>query len=180
MTHISVGIRRKRKGFTLFELIAVLVLSGLIGGFSTLFLSTGVKSFIFAKTNAETSLKTAIALQRIDLEWRNMESMASAQTTATQIEYTSDLYRNTRRLTYDVATQRLVLSVWDGSGSLLIDQAPLLDNVIAFTVTVNRQDLDRTSNTPEEVLWISYSIDLSVNGSSLNFSKQIRPRSIFR
>lgn len=180
MMTLSQRKRGKRTGFTLIELISVLVLTGIIGGFSSLFLTTGVQSFIFAKNNADSSLKIAVALQRIDLEFRNMSAINTAQTNATQIGYTSNVFSNNRQLIYNAATSMLLLTVQDNGGNTIINQAPLLDNVTNFQITVQRQDLDRTTNTPEEVVSVSYSINQLVNGVTLNFTKQIRPRTIFR
>ena len=59
---------KHEKGFTLVELVVTLVLVGIIGTFTTLFMYTGLNGYLRAKDTSEETLKAQIALDRISLE----------------------------------------------------------------------------------------------------------------
>ena len=54
------------------ELIVTLVLVGIIGTFTTLFMYTGLNGYLKAKDTSEGALKAQIALDRISLELRDI------------------------------------------------------------------------------------------------------------
>ena len=58
----------RQKGFTLIEMIVVLVLVGILASGAGLGIVTMVQGYLFSKDNAEISEKTQIALSRINRE----------------------------------------------------------------------------------------------------------------
>ena len=67
---------RPQKGFTLVELIVTLVLVGIIGTFTTLFMYTGLNGYLRAKDTSEGALKAQIALDRISLELKDINDIS--------------------------------------------------------------------------------------------------------
>jgi MSHA biogenesis protein MshO len=57
--------QRRERGFTLVEVIIVLVVTGILSGIVALFIQTPVKNYIRAKTNADLSDAADTALRRI-------------------------------------------------------------------------------------------------------------------
>jgi prepilin-type N-terminal cleavage/methylation domain-containing protein len=81
---------RAQKGFTLVELIVTLVLVGIIGTFTTLFMYTGLNGYLRAKDTSEGALKAQIALDRISLELRDIDKIdLVTYSDDTRIDYTS-------------------------------------------------------------------------------------------
>jgi len=116
------------KGFTLVELIVTLVLVGIIGTFTTLFMYTGLNGYLRAKDTSEGALKAQIALDRISLELRDINSISDFNAN-TNVDYTSVTLPVARRIRYDAGNGEILLSV-AGAENLL------LDDVQTFSMTV--------------------------------------------
>ena len=116
----------------MIELVATLVLIGMIGAFAGLFLYTGIKGFIASKRNSEMALAAQIALDRISTELRSISSLPS-NPSSTSITYLSKDKNlpGTRRLSY--GSETIYLSV-NGVAN------PILDNVAAFNLNWNHPE----------------------------------------
>jgi len=68
----------KQLGFTLLEGIVALILVGIITVFAGMFISTGVKGYVFAKENAVLVQKAQLAMARISRELLEMSEVVSA------------------------------------------------------------------------------------------------------
>ena len=62
---------RRRHGFTLIELIASIVMAGIIAVFGGFFLTSGMKGELAARQAATNGQKAEMALERIALELRD-------------------------------------------------------------------------------------------------------------
>lgn len=140
------------------EIIAVIVLMGIIGVFSSMFLNSGVKSFLFSRTNSETALKTSIALNRIGMELKEIE--IDGFQANDHIDY-----KNTRDTTSLSGSRTLSIASGDAI-ILFVDRIPytLLDNISSPTL----------SRTGDGSIEISFNVD--INGVSKPFSTKIYPR----
>jgi type II secretory pathway pseudopilin PulG len=131
---------RTHSGFILIELVVTLVLIGVIGAFTSLFLYTGVTGFITSKKISETALKTQIAMDRIGIELRNMVQDTTIPVpvfASNSIRYKTDKTEmpGTREISFDSNSNRLSLRV-NGTSYLL------LDGVQSFTVATDAADMD--------------------------------------
>jgi prepilin-type N-terminal cleavage/methylation domain-containing protein len=61
---------RSQKGFTLVELIVTLVLVGIIGTFTTLFMYTGLNGYLRAKDTSEGALKETLTILLLSIRIR--------------------------------------------------------------------------------------------------------------
>jgi len=86
MTLASTEPRGWQSGFTLIEIIASLVLLGLLGVFFSFGLTTAMKGYVFTRENAETTQKGQIALLRLTKELSVVSAVSSG--TATSMSYT--------------------------------------------------------------------------------------------
>jgi prepilin-type N-terminal cleavage/methylation domain-containing protein len=78
---IIVKINRE-KGFTLIEVIVVLILLGIMGAILATGISTAVNGFLFTRDSAIKSQKAQLALARISRELLSMTSINSASSTS--------------------------------------------------------------------------------------------------
>jgi prepilin-type N-terminal cleavage/methylation domain-containing protein len=120
----------KENGFTLIEIIASLVILGLLGGtISVLILGRVVDAFYLTKTNVETAQKGQIALNRLTKEFTNITKVNSSG--AASINFNSLSY-----VDGTLQTDRNVSWVGDtlliGNGD---DLDILVDNVSSFVLT---------------------------------------------
>jgi prepilin-type N-terminal cleavage/methylation domain-containing protein len=159
----------QEKGFTLVELIVTLVLVGIIGTFTTLFMYTGLNGYLRAKDTAEGALKAQIALDRISLELRDVVEIG-AFTNNAQIDYTYmtlDEDRKDRKIIYSNG----VISL-DVNGSA----NELLDAVSNFTMILTAANLNNSAGGKEEVQAID--VSFTVGEIRRPFNARIFPRNM--
>jgi prepilin-type N-terminal cleavage/methylation domain-containing protein len=162
---------RNSEGFTLFEMVAVLVLVAIIGVFVSLFLFTGVNGFLTSKGASETALKAQIALDRIGAELRHIDRLTGTPAQDSQIEYRSrsrDL-PGTRRISYHSTEGEIRLTV---NGTTHV----LLDNVKAFQLRWTVRDLDASADGQNEIDEIK--VAFTTQEIETEFSVEIYPRSL--
>ena len=158
----------QEKGFTLVELIVTLVLVGIIGTFTTLFMYTGLNGYLRAKDTAEGALKAQIALDRLSLELRDISEI-EAFTANSTIDYFSTTLLGDRQIIYDANADTISLDV-DGNVNLL------LDDVQNFTMTAAYADLNNSGGGNNEVEAID--ISFTVGEIRRPFSARIFPRNM--
>lgn len=155
-----------QKGFTLVELIVTIVLVGIIGIFTTLFVYTGLNGYLRAKDTSEGALKAQIALDRISMELRDIDAIG-AFTDNAQIDYTSRTLSGNRKILYSNG----VISLDAGNGA-----SELLDGVSNFAMTLTAADLNNNAGAKEEVQTIDVSFTVGEIGRL--FSARIFPRNM--
>ena len=137
------------KGFTLVELIVTLVLVGIIGTFTTLFVYTGLNGYLKARDTSEGALKTQITLDRISMELRDIDSVSTFAENA-QIDYTSRSLGGNRQILYSNG----VISINGGNGA-----RNLLDGVQNFNMTLTQTDLNGDGNDEVQAINVSFNTD---------------------
>jgi prepilin-type N-terminal cleavage/methylation domain-containing protein len=150
------------KGFTLVELIVTLVLVGIIGTFTTLFIYTGLNGYLKARDTSEGALKAQITLDRISMELRDIDTVSTFAAN-TQIDYTSRSLGGNRQILYSNG----VISINGGSGA-----RNLLDGVQNFNMTLTQTDLNADGNDDVQAINISFNTDQI----GRQFSARIFPR----
>jgi prepilin-type N-terminal cleavage/methylation domain-containing protein len=163
-----IKIQHPEKGFTLVELIVTLVLVGIIGTFTTLFMYTGLNGYLRAKDTAEGALKAQIALDRLSLELRDINEIETL-TANTAIDYFSATLPGDRQITYNALADTISMDV-DGNVNLL------LDDVQSFTMTAAYADLNNSGGGNNEVEAID--VSFSVGEIGRPFSTRIFPRNM--
>ncbi|NCF64140.1 MAG: prepilin-type N-terminal cleavage/methylation domain-containing protein [Gammaproteobacteria bacterium] len=159
---------KQENGFTLVELIVTLVLVGIIGTFTTLFMYTGLNGYLRAKDTAEGALKAQIALDRLSLELRDIDEI-EAFTDNSTIDYASTTLTGDRQITYNAVADTISMDI-DGNVNLL------LDDVQSFTMTAAYADLNNSGDANNEVEAIDVSFTVGEIGRP--FSARIFPRNM--
>jgi len=112
-------------GFSLIELIIVLVISSLLVLVGSLGVTNAIKSYLSKKIDSETAYKGQMAMMRMSKEFKNLTSVASGKGTSTAIEYVA--YRNgtteTHKLSWNGASgDPLLYDDFSNNGIPLVDQ----------------------------------------------------------
>ncbi|MGD9054842.1 MAG: type II secretion system protein [Desulfobacterales bacterium] len=157
---------RSQNGFTLVELIVTIVLVGLIGVFTTLFVYTGLNGYLRARDTSEGALRAQIALDRISMELRDIDSI-NTFAAGSQIDYTSRTLSGNRQILYSNG----VISIDAGNGA-----RTLLDEIENFSMTLTQTDLNADGN--DEVQAIEISFNFVPERFSRQFNARIFPRNM--
>jgi len=157
---------KQENGFTLVELTVTIVLVGIIGTFTTLFMYTGLNGYLRAKNTAEGALKAQLALDRISLELRDVTEIETL-TANTSIDYFSATLSGDRQIIHNAVADTISLDV-DGNVNLL------LDDVQSFTMTAASKDLNFYADGNNEVEAID--VSFTVGDIGRPFSARIFPR----
>jgi len=161
----------KQQGFALIELIAVIVLVGIIASFATVFLYTGFNGYRNTKNATEGALNAQMALDRISHELRNINELTSTPTSIF-LEYKSEEFTGTRTLKYENQT------VFIGVGTT---DHMLLDNISTFTLSFTTRDLDHRAPTDDEVAQIAVEFTIGdIGDSGKEFKANIFPRNMVK
>ena len=155
---------KKQQGLILIELIAVIVLVGIIAAFTTFFLYSGIRGYMNTKNYTEGALNAQMALDRISLELRELNYFAAPLTVNSSLTYTSEVLSGTRTLSYNSNT------IWISIGS---NDYELLENVGSFTLSATPQDLDDDTFV-DDVAFID--VGFRVNQIDRDFTTRIFPR----
>jgi prepilin-type N-terminal cleavage/methylation domain-containing protein len=157
---------RTQNGFTLVELIVTLVLVGIIGTFTTLFMYTGLNGYLKARDTSEGALKAQIALDRISLELRDIDSIdLGTFSDDTRIDYTSVALPGNRKILYNGS----IISI-----DVDNNENTLLDEVSQFTLRMIPADLNYFADNKDEVQAID--VSFTVGDIGRVFSARIFPR----
>jgi prepilin-type N-terminal cleavage/methylation domain-containing protein len=113
-----------KKGFTMIELVTVIVIISIVGVMAGMGLVQIANAYLLAKKSTVAAQQAQIALTRLGKELAAVYTIDPAQTTATSLRYKLIGDTNWRRLTWTAADQPLTL-----------DGDTLIDKVQAFSLT---------------------------------------------
>ncbi|MGA3113421.1 MAG: type II secretion system protein [Syntrophobacteraceae bacterium] len=166
---------QKKTGFTLIELIAVLVIMSIVAAIASVMIPKYVNGYLFARDGQSISQKAQTALMRIGLELRSLQTVSAASSSS--ITYTR-LSNSTTSPT--VLTQILALSnntiTLSSNGTV----NTLLTNVNTFTLAYYKAGSNQWVYGTDNISLLSYIvINLGVtssNGTVINFSTAVSLR----
>jgi hypothetical protein len=161
-------------GLILIELVTTLILIGVIGAFTSLFLHSGITGFLTSKRNSETALKAQIAMNRLSLELRGIDGISNRPVlSSNSITYRSDdpALPGIRTISYNSATDSVILNV-NGTSYVLLNQI----EPDSFSLTWVERDLNNFIDSPEELSEISVGFKLKDVG--IPFNVQVFPRNM--
>lgn len=168
----------KQNGFTLIEMIVVLILVGIMATFAGLAIVMGVQGFMFSKNNAAISEKAQLALARINrelLECYNCSVTINPNLGTTPFSFTNTLGQRYFRLnTTDINNKYVEISnnigfLKTGATSGINNYSDILiNNVNSFTMDY--------SATGDKSIRVTMSLNHPDSSTALDFSTNVFPR----
>ena len=170
---------KNNAGFTLIEIIAVLVLVGILSAMAGFGLVQGVEGYLFAKNNAATTQKAQLALERISRELAELSAIDSTSS-GTAIIFSNPA--GSRKIGLAGSTIK-----WAAGSTLLPVGDILIEDVYGTNgFTVKYYDANNTepgvasfSADPKQLARIDVTLLLArpdVTGGHLDFSTSVTPR----
>jgi prepilin-type N-terminal cleavage/methylation domain-containing protein len=166
------ALRREPRGFTLIEMIAVLVLLGIVALAGGVVLVNGMESYFVSTRNTRVGMQAQVAMERIAMEFREVTEVLSF-TPNTSITYRLE---QSCHPWFGGKTRTLFLS----GESLQMGNAdpeyavPLLDGVEGFTLQVAQEDIDNDGAADD-----THSIRITVAlGGGRDFAMAVYPRAL--
>jgi prepilin-type N-terminal cleavage/methylation domain-containing protein len=149
----------KAKGFTLIEMVATLVLVGIMAVGMAYFLIPGIQGYLFAQENAELTQKVELAMTRLTRELRECYTCDGAEE-AISLPFA---FENT------LGNREISLS----NGNLKINGYILLNKV---------QSADIFTRYSTDPLGLNIELDIThqQEGSTLTFTTNIFPRNTYQ
>jgi prepilin-type N-terminal cleavage/methylation domain-containing protein len=154
------------KGFTLIEIIAVLVLTGILATVAGMGIVKVSEGLVFAKQNASTTLKAQVALNRIEKEFHIITGVTAGD--AVSFTYTSNKENHLgegHSLTFS-------------GGFIYLDGDKLIDNVASFTLSYGNDysSVSATSWGPgKKVIQVTFALT-GAGGVNSTFTMRVAPR----
>ena len=160
-------------GFILIEMIMAIVLLGVIGVFTSMFLYTGIKGYLIAKQTTDGAMRAQVALDRINLELRKITDLPgpAPNPKPDEITYTTDDLPGTRKILYDSNANTISIEVNIGGD---INTYLLLDRVETFNLTWEEANLDNSGDASKEIAGIN--VEFTLEDVGRPFNMRIYPR----
>ena len=153
---------RSQKGFTLIEMIVVIVLSSIIAVVSMQLLAQGFAAYLSGQNVTSAQNQIWRALERMSRDIRAVSSPASITTaTASQFSFT------------DIANNSISYTL--SGSSLMLGSNVLADGISALTFSYYDKN-GTTTATLSAIRFISVSLTITQGGTNYTVSTSIYPR----
>jgi len=161
---------KNHRGLILIELIAVIILVGILATFTGFFLYTGFTGYLNTKNITEGALNAQMALDRITLELRDLNYFTSLVQDSS-LTYKSEVLTGTRVLKHDSGTNAIVINIDNTDYTLL-------ENVSASAFKLSKQPRDLNYDGVDEVAYfeVAFKVGLDDNQIGREFRTKIYPR----
>jgi len=169
-------------GFTLVEIIVVMMLMGFIAVFSLFFIISGVSGYVFSRQNTTLSQKASLALSRITKEF-NSEMKEVELITSGSVKYVYNYNPRDHRYIALVGTgaRKEIKIVVGGTGAPgETDPEVLIDQVSTFTLGFKKCDDSAWSvgDAMDDLCKIAIQLELFINptdNKTITFTTTVNP-----
>lgn len=164
-------MKKKQCGFTLIEVIASLVIIGIMSTITSVGISKIFEGYLFTKDNAKTTLRAQVVLTRLMKEFSSIDAVASGSKTSLTYSYTKN----------GISIPNRTLS-WSGTTGdpLILGDHTLTDDVNNFELSYYEKYDDSGNNIwdgSKKMIGITLEMRGAMDVNS-SFSIRIVPRNL--
>lgn len=157
-----------QNGFTLIELIMVIVVLGIIIGMSSSLITQGLNAFLSGEDISDANWQGQVASQRMSRDLSLIRSPTDIATaSATSITFT-DIFNNS--ISYSLSGSSLILTQ-NGTAQTLADGI----STLSFTYYDTNGVVTATTSL---IRYIQFSINVTLNGVNYTLATLIYPRNL--
>jgi len=160
----------KEAGFTLIEIIASMIIVGILAVVAGMGIVSATKSYIFTKENSKMAQKSRIALARMNREFIELSDVSAASSNSITLENT---YGN-RTVGFDNNCIKIA-----SNGTILSSGDILIDNVTSFSLSYFKGSNPWVTGTDDVNLLSSIQIRMTLSrpdSGDVTFSTTVSPR----
>jgi len=159
------GSRRSACGFSLVELVTVIIILGIVASGGALIMSRGFNVYFAGRDITRADWNGRLALERMTRDLREVRAPADITTmTATQIAYT-DIFGS-------------AVSYTRAGTTLTRNGTPLANNISAFNLSYLQRNGQSAAASASAVYYITVSaVATSYNNISVTYHNTVKPRS---
>lgn len=165
--------KTNQNGFSLLEMIAVLIILGFIGIGASTFMVYGVDGFMLAKANNEVFQKTSIAIGRLFHETKNLDEIYAFNSTSIRYRRDGQAFGIAKVGNKLRIIRANAIPKKGNLGSIL------MDNVKSFSISF--KDIDdnnwtvQSNNSLTGLLKIIISMNVAIESTARVFSIKVNP-----
>jgi prepilin-type N-terminal cleavage/methylation domain-containing protein len=161
----------RQLGFSLVELIVVIVVLGIVAGMGAMVVRDGMLGYLRGREITSADWQGRLALERITRELRDAAAIAAGSCDNSTFPFTF-AYSNINAvpISYTLNTVQSITS-------LLRNGQPLADNVTGLHFYCLQSDGQTYTTTPSAVYYVTVSMIVSTTNTSATYRSTVKPRS---
>ncbi len=159
------SVKCRQSGFSLIELILVIIILSIIAAVGSQMLGTGFNAYLTGRDLIDAEWQGRYAMQRISRELRNVRSASAG-----------DLVMSVNQITFTDNSANVITYALSGT-TLTRNGQPLADGVSSLAFSYIQADGITTAALASEVSYISVDINVNFNDSNYSLRSTLHPRS---
>jgi len=163
--HANISGLKKHGGFTLVELLIVIVITGILAALGSKMLASGFTAYVTARDLGKADWQGLIAIERLSRELRTIRSATSSDLTISPTSQITFVDNDANNISYTLS-----------GTTLMRNSEPLADGISNLSFSYIANDGKTTAASADQVAYISANVTVLRSGSGQLLRTSIHPR----
>jgi len=156
---------KKHGGFTLVELLIVIVITGILAALGSKMLASGFTAYVTARDLGKSDWQGMIAIERLSRELRTIRSATSSDLTISPTSQITFVDNEANNISYTLS-----------GTTLMRNSEPLADGISNLSFSYIASDGKTTAASADQVAYISANVTVLRSGAGQLLRTSIHPR----